>query len=773
MIGQSVPRLESMDKVTGRAMYSDDVRMPGLLHAYMVTSPEAHARIVSIDTREALAVPGVLAVVTGESCTFSTGRLIEDRPPLAREKVRYYGEPVAVVVAYTENQAMQGAFAVRVHYESLPVVNTLDAALAKGAPLVHENMNQYNRVKPTIYPEQGTNIAHRLKMRKGDMAKGWAASEVIIEGTYSLPQKDHVAMETRSARVEILPNGQVIIHTSTQAPHSIKEDIFRHFHVPMQSIVVVTPLVGGAFGGKATVQLEYLAFLASQAVGGRAVKLANTREQDIATSPVGVGVEGTMKLGATRDGRLQAMEATYRVNSGAYTDSTPIICEAITANGTGPYRVDNVYFDTLCIYTNRPYGTAFRGFGHTAYTFVVERTLDKLAYALGMDPLELRRRNALVAGDTSPTRVRLTPSNIGNLPACIDRVRELIDWEEGSRVELRSRKVRAKGLSCFWKTSSSPPNAHSAAIITMNDDGSFNLNCGVVELGQGTKTALAQILAERLQVDVNQIHVAMTVDTQFSPEHWKTVASMGTYMAGRAVLEAADDVIRQLRDLAAIVLRCSPHDLGVGGGKVYLKSDPSIFLDFMALAHGYEYTNGNSIGGQVIGRGTFIMRHLTSMDPETGQGKTGPGWSVGAQAVEVEFDPNDFHYRILRAVTVLDVGRVLNPKNVHCVVSGAMSMGLSYASREVLAFGATGRLDNPQLRTYKLVRYGEHPQFIVDYIETPMVDAPYGARGLAEHGILGMPGALANALSVAAQVELDDLPLIPETIWRAKGGGVS
>jgi CO/xanthine dehydrogenase Mo-binding subunit len=766
-IGVSIPRKEAPDKVTGTVKYNYDYSSPDLLHAWLVTSLYAHANLKFIDTSEALKVPGVQAVVTGAYFPAMLGVLLEDRPPLATGKVRYFGEPIAVVVANTEAEARRAADLVKVEYEPLPVVNSAGDAILSSAPKVHEQLGSYTAIEKIIYPEPGTNIAHRQKIRKGDMAKGWAESEVIIEGSYKLPQSDHAAMETRSVRVQIGQDGTVIIHSPSQAPFMIETIISRSFHVEVGKIVVHAPLVGGAFGGKTSIQLEPIAYLASKAVDGRPVMLANTREQDMASSPVQIGVEARIKLGATRAGKLKAAEMTFLVDGGAYTDSAPIMANAIAANCTGPYNIENLQCDSLCVYTNHTFATAFRGFGHTAYTFAMERALDKMAFAVGMDPLEFRFNNILVPGNLSPTQVRITLSNFGDLGQCLLRLKELSRWDEGPRIPMDRHKVRAKGLSCFWKTSSSPSDAISGAILILNADGTINLLCGAVECGQGTKTAVAQILAEKMKLKPEQIHVVMEVDTRQNPDHWKTVASMSTYMVGRAVLEAAEDVIRQLKEVAAQVMRCPVEDLEVGGGKVFLKDDPTVFIEFKDIAHGYKYPDGNGIGGQIMGRGKFIMRHLNPLDQETGKGKPGPGWTVGAQAVEVEFDTEDYSYRILKAITVVDAGKVINIMGARGMITGAMSMGLGYGSREELSYSDAGILQNPQFRTYKPLRYGEVQDFTVEFIETPELDAPYGERGLGEEGILGMPAALANALSTAAQVELNELPLVPERIWKA------
>ncbi|KLU63595.1 xanthine dehydrogenase molybdenum-binding subunit [Peptococcaceae bacterium CEB3] len=768
-VGTGVPRKEAKDKVTGNIKFVGDYISPGLMHARLVTGTYAHALLKNIQTAAAWRVPGVKAIVTGKDCSFLTGAYLEDRPPLAADKVRYYGEPVALVVADSELAAKQGAEEVRIEYEPLPAVNSVHDALRPGAPRIHENLGEYRRVKP-VFPETNSNIADRVKVRKGDMGKGWAGSEITVEASFHLPQSDHVAMETRCVRAEIAPDGRVTIHSSSQAPFVIRKLISRYFLIDTGKITVIVPAVGGSFGGKAAVQLELLAYMASQAVGGRQVKLVNTREQEIISSPGRIGLDAEVRLGATKEGQLMAAEITYLVDGGAYSDIGAVMTKSIAADCTGPYKIDNVQCDALCVYTNHPYTTSYTGFGHASYTFAIERTLDMLAKKLKMDPWQLRRMNAIAPGDTSPTLTGLTTSNLGDTGKCLDRVKQLINWDEGQVVTGQDGKIRAKGLSALWKTSSTPTDARSGAILTFNPDGSLNIGVGAVEIGQGSKTNLAVMAAERLKMDVGKVHVMMEVNTHAHPEHFKTVASMTTFMAGRAVLEACDDIIHQLLSMASIVLRCSPEDLDVAGGRVFLTDNPNMYVDITELVHGYKYENGNSIGGQVIGRGSYIMRHLTEMDPETGKGNVGPGWTVGAEAVEVEFDPGDFTYKMLKAVAVLDAGKVINPRIAQAVVMGRMNMGLSLANREGLIYSGSGVVENASLRDYKIMRFAEQPQYTVEFIETPQIDAPYGARGLGEHGLIGMPAALGNALSAAARVELNQLPLLPETIWSVKEG---
>ncbi|MGE4485702.1 MAG: xanthine dehydrogenase family protein molybdopterin-binding subunit [Oscillospiraceae bacterium] len=770
-IGISVIRKEACDKVTGDAKYTNDYISVGTLTAKMVAATCAHAEIQEIDTSEASALPGVRAVLTGDSFPVLCGPLLEDMPPLARGRVRYYGEPVSLVVADSEFAAAMAASLIKIKYKPLPVLSSPQTAIEPGVVILHENNGNYKAVVEDVYPEPGTNICDRKQIRKGDIAKGFAESDIVMKASFSLPKSDHIAMETRTAQAKISADGTVFIRSSSQAPHGIKKLVSRVFGIEEGKVIVEVPLVGGGFGGKAPVQLELLAYMASKAVGGRAVRIVNSREDDIVSSPCRMGLEATVKLGAAKDGKLKAAEMTFLVDTGAYSDIGPRLAKAIAVDCTGPYNIENVSCDCLCVYTNNPYATSYRGFGHASHAFCVERMLDKLAHALRMDPAEIRIINSLMPNQLTPTQVKVTASNLGNLPSCIDQLKALINWDEGTRIDMGGNKIRAKGIACFWKTSDSPTDAVSGTFISFNTDGSINLNCGCVEYGPGMKTTLAQILSEKLNMDIDHIHVNMDVNTKYSPKHWKTVASMTTYMAGRAVLRAAEDVIKQLKSLAAVVLKYPPEDLEIEDEKVFLKSDPSIFLPFKALVHGHQYQSGNSVEGQILGRGSFIMGDLNYLDRETGKGKAGPYWTVGAQAVEVEFDTKEYTYRLLRAATVIDAGKVINPAMAEALVKGGMCMGLGLGSREYFQYGSGGNVLDTSLRTYKVMHFGETPGYLVGFVETPEVDAPYGARGIAEHGIIGIPAALGNALSAASRAELDELPLLPETIWRIKTGG--
>ena len=414
--------------------------------------------------------------------------------------------------------------------------------------LVHENAGHYTKIISDVYPKAGTNIGSHIKIRKGDFEAAWATSEETITATYSFNLSDHVALETRSARVEINPAGKVIVHSCSQSPYTIKKVLNQFFNIEVGNIFVHIPMVGGAFGGKGTVQLEPLAYLASKAVGGKLVKLEFDREEDMTTAPCRIGLDATVQLGVTKEGKLVAGKYTYLIDSGAYTDQAAGITRAAALDCTGPYKIPNVWCDSYCMYTNHPFATSFRGYGHPELTFAVERTMDQLAKQLNIDPIQLRIINGIKPGDTTPTQTVLTANNIGDVEKCVNRAKELIQWDEGQRIDSGKNKVRAKGISLFWKTSTTATNAQAGAILTFEADGSVNLNCAAIELGQGTKTILAQILAEKLGMEMNKIHVTMEVNTQYDPHQWRTVASSTTFLAGRAVISAAENALSPIKE---------------------------------------------------------------------------------------------------------------------------------------------------------------------------------------------------------------------------------
>lgn len=768
-IGQSIERKDAWDKVTGAADYTDDLPVTGILCARLLTSTCAHAIIERIDISKALAVRGVKSVLTGEQCPELFGPLVLDRPALAKDVVRYAGEPVALVVAQDEPTAEMAARLIEVEYSPLPFILTPSQALADGAVLVHKQSNGYRKVMTDVYPEAGTNIASRYKIRKGDAHKALLGCGVIVQHRFSMPPSDHLAMEVRTAHAQISSDGNVTITTASQSPYAVRKQISEAFLIPSGQIQVKVPFIGGGFGGKAPVFLEILAFLASRSVGGKAVRLTIPREQDMACAPGRLGLEAEIKLGADKNGILQAAEMTYLLDCGAYTDSSAYMAKAIAVDCTGPYHLDNLSCDSLCVYTNHTYATSYRGFAHESYTFCIERMMDMLSRKCGLDPLELRIKNAIRPGNMTPTQVVCTDSLMGNLTECLNSVKTLSEWDGGKAAVINQNAVRAKGVACLWKTENPPTDAVSGAMITFNPDGSVNLNTGIVEMGSCGQTNLALVLAERLCIPPEQVHVVLPVDTRTAPEHWKTVASLTEHMAGHAVMRAADDLIFQLKQNGSQALCCAIEEIEISNGRVFSRKNPESFIAFKDIVQGYKSAAGDSIGEPALGRGGFMLKGLSGLDPQTGKGQTGPAWTLGAQVVEVEADLKTFSYRIISASTVIDVGKVINPELMRAMIAGGMAMGVSLSSREAFSYNGQGIPQAPNLRTYKLLHIGQEPDYRVGFAETPELTSPYGVRSYAEHGIIGIPAALGNALSEAFGKELSFLPLTPERIWRSGG----
>lgn len=765
-INQNVHRKESWDKVTGNAKYTDDYPITKCLCARLLTSPHPYAKIKFINILKAQKLEGVKAILTGHDFPILTGPLLEDRPPLAKDIVRYAGEPVAMVVAITEAIALKAIRLIEVEYENLTPIFSPIKALEADAPILHPYLSHYTIIKKDIHPIENTNIGSKFQIRKGDIEEGFKKSEVIIEQSYHLPPSDHLAMEVRTARAEISADGKVKIETSSQSPFTVMKQIGNCFNIDSGNIEVHVPFVGGAFGGKAPVTLEILAYMASFKVNGAPVRVIISREEDMTLAPCRLGLDAKVMLGATKEGKITAAKLTFYLDTGAYTDIGPYMAKAMAADCTGPYNIENLYCDSYCIYTNHTYSTSYRGFGHLCYTYCMECALDILAKRCGIDPLKLRLTNAIKPGDLSPTQVISTLSNTGNITSCLQKLKEIINWKGPQIKKIDNEVIRTTGIACLWKQAVPPIGSISGAIITFNSDGSLNLNTGNVEMGSGGLTMLAQMLADKLKMDINKIHINFKKDTRLNPEHYKTVASITNYMAGNAVMKAADDVLSQLKEMGGQIFSCQPEEIDVAESKVFHKDNPKNFIDFKNIVSGYKSEDGKAIGQPIIAKGTFMLKNLSLLDPNTGKGKSGPSWTVGAQAVEIEFNRKDYTYRIINATTVMDVGKIVNPDGMKGMIYGGMAMGLSMASREVYDYNQEGRLKTPNLRTYKLLHIGQEPLYHVEFIETPQLDSPYGSRSISEHGIIGIPAALSNALSLATNININELPLTPEYLWR-------
>ncbi|MDN5312062.1 MAG: hypothetical protein PWQ68_1035 [Thermoanaerobacteraceae bacterium] len=770
-IGKSIPRIESVDKVTGSARYVHDMKLPGMLYARILTSPHAHAKICSIDTSRAEKLPGVKAVLTGPELPYKLGLYLVDKDILAKDKVRYQGEAVAAVAAVSEEIAEEAVRLIKVEYEPLPAVFDPVEALKEDAPLVHEELGSYSFMKGVFNPRPNTNIANHFKLRKGDVEKGFQESYRIFENEFRMPQVQHVPMETHAVIAEWLPSGRINIYTSAQSPFTVRNLMSVAFNIPHSRIHVVIPYVGGGFGGKAGIHLEPLAATLSRKAGGRPVKLVATREEEFNTIPVRQGIIARIKTGVSAEGRILAEDITYYWDAGAYADYGVNIGRASGYSGAGPYDIDNVRIDSYTIYTNHPYGTAYRGFGHVEFFWAIERQIDIIAHEMGIDPYELRMKNLLKPGSITITGEKIR-ENTGRVDKCLEMVAKEIGWkgsktEEERKKEFVTGRVKGKGIAVLHKAPAMPTFTSSSAIIKFNEDGSVDVLTSGTDYGQGTYTALAQIAAEVLKMPLEKVHVVWENDTDTGPYDWQTVASRYTFMGGNAVIKAARDLIEQMKKVASAVLRAPEDELEIDNEKVYIKHNPDEYVTYQQLAMGYVYPNGNAIGGPLIGRGSYIAQGLTNLDPETGQGLPAIDWTYGAHGIEIEVDVRTGEIHVKKVVSAFDVGRVINRILCEGQITGGVIQGLGTALLEGYVYNKDGKLLNNSFTDYKIPTAKDIPETLIPlFVETPQLDGPFGARGVAEHPMISVPSALGNALYDALGIDIKELPITSEQVWK-------
>jgi carbon-monoxide dehydrogenase large subunit len=764
-VGKDVPRVDAYDKVTGTARFVDDLQFgPGLYHGRLVRSPHAHARIKGIDVSRALEVPGVKAVVTGQDVGARIGLYLIDRPIFAADRVRYVGDPVAGVVATSEEIAERAAQLVTVDYEELPAVFDPVEAAQPDAPLLHPDLGEY-QVANFIFPEPGTNISEHFKLRKGDVESAWPRCAAIVERTFRLPHIQHVPIEPHAAVALWEPSGEVTMWTSSQSPFAQRDLIAQSLDISHGNLRVVSPYVGGGFGGKAGVSMEVYAVVMARAVQGHAVKLRMTREEEFVGTTVRQALVAKTRIGCDAEGNLLAMETAYYFGGGAYNDYGVNIARAAGYSCTGPYDIPNVKGDSYCVYTNLPIGSAMRGFGMPEIHWGIEQIMDQLAEEIGMDPVAFRKRNCVRTGDTILTGMEMPPID---LVACIDRVAEAIEWSRREPPSSPHRK-RGKGIAIMWKAPAMPPNPGSSAVVRFNEDGTVNVEIGAQELGQGAFTVAAQVAAQVLGVPFEWVRVSAPVDTKYSPYEWQTVASRITWSMGNAVKAAAEDARRQILAVVAEHWGEDPDHLDIKDGRaVSYRSEREQPLEALVV---YGLPNEDFEGwkgGPIVGRGRFMPTYVTNLDPETGQGtRAVVHYTVGAQAVDLEVDTETGQVEVLKIASAYDVGKAINPDLIMTQIEGGAVHGMSSAF-EALQFDERGRPLNANLVDYRILNAADAPREIHgDYVETPLEDGPWGARGVGEHVMVQTAPAIANAIHDALGIRFNDLPLSAEKIFLA------
>jgi len=749
--GTDARRVDGIEKVTGKALYTGDLQLPGMAYAKILRSPLAHARLVKVDASNAMSMNGVIATLTRDDIkdlNYKYGATYKDQSIVAVDKVRYAGDPVAAVLAESPAIAEQALDLIEVEYEELPKVTNIEEATAPGAIQVHPGDVARAELRGSVYgaPERfrGTNICYYLGFSRGDVEKGFAEADHVFEDTFRFQKVQHCSLEAH-VNIAHYDGDKLTVWASCQDPFTLRDHLSGIFRLPLSRVRVIVPWVGGAYGGKLYVKAEPIAAVLSWQTR-RPVKLALSVSESFKTitrHPARV----TVKTGVNKDGKLVARECQVFMDTGAYADAGPRVAQKAGYRALGPYKIPYAKVEAHGVYTNTAPAGAFRGFGALQVTWAYESQMDMIAAHLGFDPLEFRLKNLLKKGDLYTA---------GDTPVDCDlnegllKVADAIKWKQKS-----SKPNRAKGISCCIKDAGGTYKVAGAA-VKMSSDGSVVLLTGTVELGQGPRTALSQIVAEELAVKLDQIAVAQ-LDTDVSPYDISTSASSSTVVMGTAVLRAAQDAKKQLLQCAAKVMKKKPDRLTLKEGKVVAQGGEGIsysrvIVDFFG-----------SKAGEIIGKGLYKDKR----SKKAILGSTTTFWEVGWGAVEVEVDTETGVIRLLNYVSAADAGKAINPDQCVGQDEGAVMFGIGHTLMEEMVY-EDGQLLNPNFVDYHVPTFKDLP----DHLHTILIEngngpGPYGAKGLGEGGLLPVASAVANAVARAVGVRIQDLPLTPVKVWQA------
>ncbi|MEX0922132.1 MAG: xanthine dehydrogenase family protein molybdopterin-binding subunit [Rhodovibrionaceae bacterium] len=762
-VGLSTPRRDSAEKAGGTAKYADDFSLPNQLYGALARSPVPHGRILGYDLTAARAVPGVKAILTAEDLPAKrVGSFVQDESTLAREVVRYVGEPLAAVAAETPQAARLAAQLIEVELEDLPAVTDLDAALAESEPSVHTDFAGYTRKGEAKW--QG-NVFWSAEIAEGDCAAAWADCDVVVEGVYETPAQYHAYIEPCSVLADIDLSGRITVHSSGQSIFYLQGRIAEELDLPMSRVRCVAPRIGGGFGGKNGVNVQPIA-AALALKTGLPVKITMTRAEDMESLRSRHPARIRMKTGAKKDGTLVAREAELWFDAGAYVDESPAVMSFGMLMSRGPYRCPNVAVRGHAVYTNKLKAGSFRGFGNPQASFAAESQMDELAEALDMDPLELRRRNAMTAGDAW-----LGGQVVESCAAlsCLEAVETRSKAELDDLPPPEEGWLRGLGFANFSHISGL---MGTSANVNLRADGTVALATGVVDIGQGSDTVLAQICAETLKLPLESIAYAAQ-DTDSSPYNWKTAASRITYTAGRAVLNATVEMRERILQHAAEMMECATADLELQpGGTVSLKGVKEHRVTFREIAA----RAFNGVGGPILGQNAYAFDG-PRFDPKRAimEGFAFDNLGVyvfGTVGVAADVDTQTGKVVVRKVWSAHDIGKAINPVSAEGQIQGAVVQGLGYALLEELVWEG-GQLANPSFMDYKIPDALDVPDAIVPILieEAPEETGPYGAKGIGEAGIVGVAPAVANAVANATGKRLRRIPLTAERVLDALEDG--
>lgn len=741
-VGRNMQRVDAAEKLRGDARYVGDMSVPNMLWGKVLRSTVPHARIKRLDVSAALARPGVVAVLTGDDTLDIDpywGHAIKDRPIVAIDVVRFQGEPVAAVAAIDEATAQAALDDIVVEYEELPVVGTLDEALAPDAQLVHEG-----EIRPGLFhglgvlPPRDGNICYSYAIDRGDTASIFATADIVVEGEYEFPGVYQYAMETHTV-IAAWEGDEVTLHATCQHPFLVRAEIAALFGIPLGKVRIIVPYLGGGFGSKSYTKMEPItAALARKA--GRPVKIVNRVDESMVTTRRH-GAKAWMRTAADRNGRLLARETRIWFDTGAYADNGPRVTATGGDSAPGPYRWDAVKVDAYCVYTHTAPSGSYRAFGASHIQWVGELQVEEIARRAGIDAVEIRRLNLLTPGEqVRPGGKPLDADLVGD----IIKVADALGWDRPKAPNV------GRGLSVGLLAAGAHPV--SSAIVRLEADGEAIVLVGSTEMGQGQRTAFAQIAAEVLGMPAERVRCKGT-DTAFTPYDRSTGASRSTTLAGLAVQRAAAEVRTDLLDIAARFWPDAGEAIELHDGAAWFGEQSKTFPELIAKRFGLS-------GGQLIGEG--------GVHPEgTGSYAEGPVfWEVCIGAAEVEVDPDTGVVKVARTATVADVGTAINPLLVERQDEGATMQGIGNALLEEMVW-QQGLLVNDTLLEYRVPSIADlPPEQVCVIVENADGPGPFGAKGCGEGAFAGIIAAIATAVQDAG-VPVTALPLTPERVWRA------
>jgi xanthine dehydrogenase molybdenum-binding subunit len=760
-VGKSVARFDGLEKATGRAVFVGDLSLPGMLWGKILRSPLAHARIVGIDTGEAERVPGVKAVLTHRDVPKHPSHMGHHHPPLSPDdryilddRVRYVGHEVAAVAADSLEAAEEAVEKIRVEYEPLPAVFNPQEAMRPGAPRLHVGGER------GIYDRE-RNIANHLEIAVGDVEAAFRDSaHVFGPETFRTSAPHHAQLEPHAVLASADPQtGRVTIWATTQAAFHYRRTIASALGMRESDIRVIAPYIGGGFGGKMPVVPHGpIAVLLSRKTG-RPVKIVLTREEVLGG---GTGNRSPailqLKLGTDPNGHFTAFDAKITMSTGGYAIEGGAVIGVCCTMLTCLYKFPAFRVTGDSVYTNCPPSLGFRGFGNPQGQWALEQLVDMAAEELGLDPLEIRRRNQVRVGDTVPSSKN--PLKTCGLEECMDRGAELIGWKRREDPAYRGKGAKRKGIGMAAVTQVSglggtftPYPEVSNAVIKMNDDGTFNLMMALHEMGEGIKTVILQIAAEELGVRIDDIKLSSEIDTDVCPFDHGSFATRTTYVCGSAAKLAAADARKQILKKVAEKLDTKVENLEMVEGKIYVRGDPETAISLRELAEHIRFHDMED-AGTIVGRGSF-----------TAQANSPP---FGAQFAEVEVDMETGEVQLLRFAAVHDVGTAINPQAVEGQIEGGVAQGIGYAlTEDTVIDPRTGEILTASFLDYKIPSSLDMPPLYVALVEPSDPYGPYGAKGAGEPPIVPTAPAIANAIANAIGVRIKSLPMTPEKILKA------